>query len=248
MNINYSNYKKFHPADIMVCSIARMIEDHEKVFHGVSSHLPMVAMKLAKAMHAPEAVLLNIPGGVNSLSSRLSKYSSAGDELWNNSEAVFPLEKIFDLSMRGELDIAFLSGVQFDKYGNVNASVIGEYHKPKVRLPGGAGSAVLIPTVKKAIIWRSKHDIKTFVEHVDFVTTRGNIFKIVTPLCIFGYRVSRLFLESVSPLSSMEEIQNHTGFSLDYNDFNIIKLPTPEEMRILNRIDPHGVRYSEFEK
>ena len=59
--------------------------------------------------------------------------------------------EVFDLSMRGGLDVAFLSGVQFDALGHVNASVIGDYHKPKVRLPGGAGSAVLIPT---AVIMR----------------------------------------------------------------------------------------------
>ncbi len=40
-------FKQDHPADLMVCAIARMILDNERVFHGVSSQLPMVAMKLA---------------------------------------------------------------------------------------------------------------------------------------------------------------------------------------------------------
>jgi len=243
----YTSFQKeLHPADFMVCTIARMLQNDERIFHGVSSQLPMVAMKLAKALHAPTAVLLNIPGGVNPNSYRASQYSSAGEELWENSEANFPLEKIFDLSMRGGLDVAFLSGVQFDVKGNVNASVIGDYNIPKVRLPGGAGSAVLIPTVKKAIIWRTKHDKRTFVENVDFVTTRGNIYKIVTPLCVFGYKDSRLYLEGISPYTTIEEVKAKTGFEIIESTVPTIKKPTIEELSLLKRIDPKGLRYKEF--
>jgi glutaconate CoA-transferase subunit B len=167
----------------------------------------MVAMNLARHTHAPDLVHLNIPGGVNPSNISQATYSSAGSDLLASSEAYFPLEQVFDLSMRGKLDVAFLGGIQFDVHGNVNASVIGDYHKPKVRLPGGAGSAVLIPTAKKAIIWRTKHDVRTFVEKVDFVTTRGNLWKIVTPLCIFEFRNGRLMLDRIHPTSSLEEVK-----------------------------------------
>ncbi len=245
----YSSFKaekEHHPADFMVCTIARMLKNGERIFHGVSSQLPMVAMKLAKALYAPEAVLLNIPGGISSKAYRVSDYSSAGEELWENSDGIFPLEKVFDLSMRGGLDVAFLSGVQFDVKGNVNASVIGSYNKPKVRLPGGAGSAVLIPTVKKAIIWRTKHDKRTFVEDVDFITTRGNIYKIVTPLCVFGYKNERLYLEAISPYTTIEEVKSRTGFEILKTNVPTLDEPSKEELRILRRIDSKGVRYKEF--
>ena len=244
MAINTKN--KVHPADIMIVTIAHLLRDKEKVFHGVSSQLPMVAILLAKAMHAKELTYLNIPGGVNPQSQRLSPYSSAGYEQYTQSEAVFPLEEIFDLSMRGELDVAFLSGVQFDMHGNVNASVIGDYHKPKVRLPGGAGSVVLIPTVKRALIWRSKHDPRTFVERVDFVTTKGNIDRIITPLAVFKYQDGRLHLDAISPLTTMEEVVKQTGFRVNTANVSILPLPTAEELRIIQKIDKHGVRYKEF--
>ena len=120
-----------------------------------------------------------------------------GGDLLDTAEASFPLMEVFDLSMRGGLDVAFLSGVQFDNRGGVNASVIGDYQKPKVRLPGGAGSAVLIPTAKRAIIWRTKHDTRTFCDHLDFVTARGNVSDIVTPLCVFTMYGGELILKSV---------------------------------------------------
>ena len=234
------------PCDIMTVSLARLIREGERVFHGVSSHMPMVAVLLAKALHAPNVVHLNIPGGVDPRTPRLSSFTSAGEELWQTAEADFPLQEVFDLSMRGGLDVAFLSGVQFDARGGVNASVIGDYQKPKVRLPGGAGSAVLIPTAKRAILWRTKHDTRTFTSKLDFVTAYGNVREIVTPLCIFQMHGDVLILKSVHPTSSMEEVALNTGFPIRYLSLEVTKPPTAEELRLLEKIDPQDLRNLEF--
>jgi glutaconate CoA-transferase subunit B len=236
----------YRPCDVMVCAMARLIQDHNIVFHGVSSHMPMIAVLLAKALHAPHAVHLNIPGGVDPIMASLQKYTSAGSELTKYAVCEFPLSEVFDLAMRGGLDVAFLSGIQFDNQGNVNASVIGDYHKPKVRLPGGAGSAVLIPTAKRAVIWRTKHDKRTFVKKVDFVTTRGNIDRIVTPLCVFRMYKDELILDSIHPTSSIEEIADQTGFDIRYIDLKYTPFPTEEEMNMLRIIDPQDYRNIEF--
>lgn len=232
--------------DIMICEMARQIQNDNTVFHGVSSHMPMIAVLLAKALHAPDAVHLNIPGGVNPECTMLQKYTSAGVELTNGSVADFPLAQVFDLAMRGGLDVAFLSGIQFDNLGNVNASVVGDYHKPKVRMPGGAGSAVLIPTAKKAFIWRTKHDRKTFVKKVDFVTAKGNIEKIFTPLCVFKMHNDELILDSIHPTSSIEEVAEQTGFDIRYIDIKYTPLPTTQELELLKKIDPYDYRNIEF--
>lgn len=234
------------PCDIMTVSMARLIRDGETVFHGVSSHMPLIAVLLAKATHAPNAVHLNIPGGVDPQKPRLQSFTSAGDDLWSPAVAEFPLQEVFDLSMRGGLDVAFLSGVQFDNRGGVNASVIGDYKKPKVRLPGGAGSAVLIPTAKRAIIWRTKHDVRTFTEKLDFTTARGNVSDIVTPLCIFTMFNGELILKSVHPTSSIEEVAQNTGFSIRYLTLATTPPPTEEELRKLDEIDPQDYRSLEF--
>ncbi|WP_349948329.1 CoA-transferase [Lacrimispora sp. BS-2] len=238
--------EKNRVCDIMVCAMARLIPDGSKVFHGVSSHMPMIALLLAKALHAPGAVHLNIPGGTDPDPVRLKKYTSAGPELLERATAYFPLMEVFDLAMRGELDLAFLSGIQFDFRGNVNASVIGDYKKPKVRMPGGAGSAVLIPTAKRAILWRTKHDKRTFVNQVDFVTTRGNVERIITPLCVFKMENGEMVLETIHPTSSLEEVQENTGFPIKYSHIAYTPLPTKEELSALKRIDPGDFRNIEF--
>lgn len=234
------------PCDIMTVSMARLIRDGETVFHGVSSHMPLVAVLLARALHAPNAVHLNIPGGVDPQKPRLQSFTSAGSELWSPAQAEFPLQEVFDLSMRGGLDVAFLSGVQFDNLGGVNASVIGDYQKPKVRLPGGAGSAVLIPTAKRAIIWRTKHDRRTFTDRLDFTTARGHVSDIVTPLCVFTMYGGELILKSVHPTSTIDEVAENTGFPIRYITLATTPPPTEAELRKLNEIDPTDCRSLEF--
>ena len=219
------------PCDMMIVAMSRLIGDGDTVFHGVSSHMPMIATLLAKRTHAPNAVHLNIPGGVDPVRPVLKEYTSAGGELWESACAGFPLMEVFDLSMRGGLDVAFLSGVQFDNLGHVNASVIGDYRRPKVRLPGGAGSAVLIPTARRAIIWRTKH---------------GNVSEIVTPLCVFTLYEGELILKSVHPTSSIEEVAEHTGFPIRYFSIEQTPPPTQEELRALREIDPMDYRSIEF--
>ena len=209
--------------------------------------MPMISILLAKAIHAPNAVHLNIPGGVDPHQPRLQSFTSAGESLWQTAEAAFPLQEVFDLSMRGGLDVAFLSGVQFDQHGGVNASVIGNYHTPKIRLPGGAGSAVLLPTARRAIIWRTKHDRRTFTETLDFITARGNVSEIVTPLCIFTMHQGELILRSVHPTSSVEEVSKNTSFPIRYLSMVTTPPPTHEELRALQQIDPMDIRSIEFQ-
>ena len=234
------------PCDMMTVSLARLIRNGETVFHGVSSHMPMIAVQLAKKLHAPNAVHLNIPGGVDPAEPELQSWTSAGGELWETACAALPLQEVFDLSMRGGLDVAFLSGVQFDQHGRVNASVIGDYHRPKVRLPGGAGSAVLIPMAKRAILWRTKHDKRTFTEKLDFVTAQGHVSDIVTPLCCFTMHEGELILKSIHPYSSLEEVAANTGFPIRYFSADFTPEPTAEEMRALREIDPRDLRNLEF--
>jgi len=232
-------------AELMTVLLAREINDGDTVFFGVASHMPALAALLARSLHAPGCTILNIPGGTGFNGGDLNRYSSASSDLLRGAVNYFPLTEVFDLSMRGGLDVAFLSGIQFDFCGNVNASFIGSYKKPKLRAPGGAGSAVLIPTVKKAVIWRTKHDKRTFVEQVDFVTTRGNIGAVVTPLCVFGFNGHNLYPRSIHEGVSADEVRDGTAFPVD-TDVPITEPPTAKELNMLRAIDEKGLRELEF--
>jgi glutaconate CoA-transferase, subunit B len=231
---------------MMAVAMARLLRDGETVFHGVASPLPMVATLLAKRLQAPNLVYLNITGSVDPRPERLP-VSTVDPALMVGTRALVTLTDLFDLSARGRLDTAFLSGVQIDGQGRINMSVIGDFARPKVRLPGGAGSAALMPTARRTILWRTKHDPRIFVERLDFVTAAGNVDRVVTPLCVFQRIGGRLTVESLHPGVTASSLRAATGFSVDVGDETpITPLPTAIERAALAEIDPTGIINSEF--
>ena len=234
------------PWDMMAVAMARLLNSGETVFHGVASPLPMVATLLAKQLHAPGLTYLNITGAVDSEPEHLP-VSTVDPALLHGTRALVTLADLFDLSARGRLDVAFLSGVQIDAEGRINLSAIGSYDRPAVRLPGGAGSAMLMPTARRVILWRTKHDPRTFVERLYFVTAAGNVDRVVTPLGIFARRDGRLEVESLHPGVASQVFQDATGFTVAVGpETPVTPPPTAEELAVLRAIDPDGVVRSEF--
>jgi glutaconate CoA-transferase subunit B len=234
------------PWDMMAVSLARLLKPGETVFHGVASPLPMVATLLAKRLYAPSLVYLNITGGVDAEPDHLP-VSTVDPALLRGTRTLVTLADLFDLSARGRLDVAFLSGVQIDGQGRINMSAIGDFAKPKVRLPGGAGSAMLMPTAKRVILWRTKHDPRIFVDRLDFVTAAGNVDRVVTPLGIFVRRHGLLGVESLHPGVTPAMMRDATGFPVDVGpETPETRPPSAEELAALREIDPDGVVRSEF--
>ncbi len=233
-------------ADAMAVAMERLLRDGERVFHGVASPLPMVAILLAKRLHAPNLVYINIAGSVDPTPARLAK-SSTAPALLRGSATQFTLADLFDLSARGGLDTAFLGGVQIDGAGRINMSAIGEFAHPRVRLPGGAGSALILPTARRTILWRTQHTPRSLVERLDFVTAAGNVDRLVTPLCVFRMRDGRLVLEALMPGVELDTVRQQTGFPV-VSDGELAALapPTDEELAALAAIDPERVRDVEF--
>ncbi|MBV9280272.1 MAG: CoA-transferase [Chloroflexi bacterium] len=235
------------PDVMMVVAMSRLLRDGEIVFHGVASPLPMVAILLAKATHAPNLVYLNITGSIDPEPAHLPR-STVDPALLSGTRSVITLADAFDLSARGELDTVFLSGVQIDGAGRINMSAIGDYAHPRVRLPGGAGSAFLMSTANRILLWRTRHDTPTFVETLPFVTGAGNVDRVITPLCVFRRdpREGRLVVESIHPYTGADEVAANTGFPLDLRGVPTTPPPAAEELEALDRIDPEGVRRIEF--
>jgi glutaconate CoA-transferase subunit B len=230
----------------MAVAMARLLHDGETVFHGVASPLPMVATLLAKRLSAPHLVYLNITGSVDPTPERLP-VSTVDPALLRGTRSLVTLTDLFDLAARGRLDVAFLSGAQIDQAGRINLSVIGDFDRPAVRLPGGAGSAALMPSARRVILWRTKHDRRSFVDQLDFVTAAGNVDRVVTPLCVFVRRQGRLEVECLHPGVTPDRVREQTGFAVAVDAATPVTLPpTRLELNLLAEIDPGRVIESEF--
>jgi len=53
---------------------------------------------------------------------------------------------------RGRVDVGFLGAAQIDRYGNLNSTVIGNYSRPTVRLPGGGGAPEIATHAREVLI------------------------------------------------------------------------------------------------
>lgn len=165
---------------------------------------------------------------------------------------------IMETAARGYIDYGFLGGAQIDMYGNLNSSVIGDYDRPKARLPGpgGANDVGSLCWVTIVII---PHDKRHFVRKVDFITTPGYIdgpeartrsglpagtgpFRVISTLGTMGFDKStgRMKLIRLHPDVTVDQVLENTGFELlvaDELEHN--PPPTEQELQLLRKqIDP----------
>ena len=223
----------------IVTNLARFIRPGEVTFSGVNSTPPMLACLLAKRAYDFDFVYINVAGGVQPTPSRIP-ISSSDPVLAEGSTAIFANEDFYDLCTRGGMDLCFLGAAQIDGQGRTNVSAIGDWHNPKVRLPGGGGGAVMLPTARRAVTWRTEHSRRTLVEELDFVTASGGMHGVVTPIAVFVKRDGRLALQSWHPAVTLDVVRGRTGFAFDAEGAQPTTPPTAAEVEALRSLDPDG--------
>jgi glutaconate CoA-transferase subunit B len=93
--------------------------------------------------------------------------------LGETADAVVSVTEIFSYWLQaGRIDIGFLGGAQFDRFGNINSTVIGDYREPKVRLPGAGGAPEIAAHARQTFVML-KASPRSFVERLDFRTSAG---------------------------------------------------------------------------
>jgi glutaconate CoA-transferase, subunit B len=227
----------------IVVNLARQIRPNEVVFSGVNSTLPMLACLLAKRAYDFTFTYINVAGGVEPQPTAIP-LSSSDPAIVEGSPAIFANSDFYDLCTRGGLDVVYLGCAQIDAEGRTNVSAIGSWHAPKVRLPGGGGAAVMMPTAKRVVTWRTEHSRRTLVQSLDFVTASGNMATLVTPLAVFRRATapgSRFRLESSNEGFSVEEIIERTSFAFELEDAVRTAPPTARERDALRALDADGL-------
>ncbi|HOS78059.1 MAG: hypothetical protein M0P04_05025 [Syntrophales bacterium] len=221
--------KPVHPYERMIGAIALLLNDGEFAATGTLSPIPAAGCLLAQHTHAPHLAPMIYGDPANRISEGLHEF--------------------FGFAQRGGIDVFFLSGIQIDQRGSINLSVIGDYGKPKLRLPGGAGSAMLYSLSRRTILFTMTHTKKLFVPKVDFVNAtafdgdvrtpwrRGGLSHVVTPLGVmkFDREKKRLALDYVFTGGTVAQVVDNTGFDLDVagREIPVVDPLDGESLRVL---------------
>lgn len=245
----------YSPSEMMAAVAARELGNGEVVFVGIG--LPNLACNLARALQAPDLVLIYESGAVGAVPDRLPV--SIGDpSLVTGSLMVCSMADVFQLFLQnGKIEVGFLGGAQVDRWGNINTTVIGAYDKPKVRLPGSGGAAeIAIHALRVLII--SRLNPRAFPAEVDFLTSPGQRcrgksraelgmpgagpIKVITDKGILenDHATGEMMLTALYPGVTVDEVKSNVGWPLRAREaLGAVAAPTGEELRLLREVlDP----------
>jgi glutaconate CoA-transferase subunit B len=242
----------------MITSSARALAGQRVVFVGVG--LPNIACNLARHTVAPDLELVYESGVFGSRPARLPL--SIGDPtLVSGATLVCSLSDLFMYYLQGgRIQVAFVGAAQIDCFGNLNSTVIGDYSKPKVRLPGSGGACeIAIHAQKVFVIMRLKK--RAFVEKLDFRTSAGHLSGrpgeraalgmpgagpqlVVTDKAVFSFDegTGEMILSTVHPGVTVEQVQAEVSWPLQVApNVGTTEPPTAEELRLIREeLDPGG--------
>jgi len=242
---------------LQACAAARMLDDGKSVFVGTG--LPMIAAMLAQRTHAPGLLIIFEAGGIGPRPPVLP--ISVGDSrTFFQAVAASSMHDTMSASQAGHLDYGFLGAAQLDVYGNINTTVIGEWEKPRTRLPGSGGANDVGSFCHRTIIIMQQ-DVRRFVQKLDFLTTPGYLdgpgareraglpaasgpYRVITQLGVYGFHGEsrRLQLLSVHPGVTADDIAENSSFEILVSEpVATTATPTAEELRLLREIDPLGI-------
>ncbi len=234
-------------ADVCAVAVAECFRGDGEILANPIGTIPRIGGLLARASFEPdlvmtdgEAMLTNADGVV---------------EAWN------PYRAMFDVVWSGRRHV-MMGGSQIDAHGNQNFAAIGDMNRPKVQLLGFRGAPG--NTVNNVTsYWVPDHSPRTFVARVDVVTGVGYdraesagpaasryhaLRRVVTNLGVLDFDTPdhRMRLRSVHPDVTVDDVVAATGFRLVVPDtVPQTRLPTDDELRLLDDIDPTGQRFRE---
>jgi len=246
----------YNQVEMMVVAASRILEDKKTVFVGTG--IPLLAAVLAQKTHAKDLLIIFEAGGIGGDIPRLPL--SVGDSYtFHRAIAAVSLDYVMSLAQAGYIDYGFIGGAQIDPYGNLNTTVVGNWERPRVRLPGSGGGNDIASFCWKTIVVM-KQDRTKFVNKVDFITSPGYIdengrenvglpcctgpLRVVTQLGIYDFNPStrRMRLIELFPGTTIDDVRENSEFEVEVSSgLKISQPPSADEIDIIRRLDEQGI-------
>jgi glutaconate CoA-transferase subunit B len=224
--------------------------------------IPVAAMQLARLTHAPNLTMFmagwchnpqlqdlrDLPRSEFPLS-WMDIPSEARKDTWPGIHSMY----------RSDVTVGFASAAQIDRVGSMNTVRIEKPDGGHVRLVGPVMVTEHLAFFGREIVMMPRHDRRTFVERVDYVSAvghpggeRGRAAMqvpgagpqyVVTPLGIFDFAPEdgHMWLRWIHPGVELADVRAATGFAFDADAVELTPEPTEEELRVLRtQVDPQG--------
>jgi glutaconate CoA-transferase, subunit B len=248
-----TDLEQYTPAEMMIVASARQLAGERVCFVGVGP--PNIACNLAKRTVAPELELVYESGVFGAVPARLPL--SIGDPTLVTGAALVTNQfELFAYYLQaGLIDVGFLGASQIDRFGNINTTVIGDYGRPKVRLPGSGGACEIAINARKVFVIMPQSK-RSFVERIDFTTSPGHLggrrpsgwgggpSVVVTDLAVhrFAEGTGEMEVASLHPGVTLDQVRNAAQWDLRIaGDLTDTPIPTDHELRLIrDELDPDG--------
>ena len=244
----------YTPNEMMTVAASRALKNSDVCFVGIG--MPSAACNLARLTHAPDITLIYESGTLATKPSILPL--SIGDgELCDTALTTVSVPEMFRYWLQGgRITVGFLGGAQVDRFANLNTTVVGDYHKPKTRLPGGGGAPEIATSCGEIFIIMN-HLKRGFVEKIDFFTSLGHgeggdhraslgvrtkgPTKLITDLCVFEPHATtkEMTVVSIHPGVTREQIAGSTGWKVRYAE-KVAETPAPTAAELTALRDIHA--------
>lgn len=242
----------YTPSEMMTVAAARALRSTDVCFVGIGQ--PSAACNLARLTHAPGVTLIYESGTLATKPDVLPLSIGDGD-LCDTALTTVSVPEMFRYWLQGgRITVGFLGGAQIDRFANLNTTVVGDYAKPKVRLPGGGGAPEIAVHCGEIFITMAQSP-RAFVDKLPFVTSLGHgtggddrvrkgartkgPTRLVTDLCVMEPDpvTKEMTVTSIHPGVTREALTAATGWPLAYAaKVGETPPPTTEELGVLREI------------
>ncbi len=237
------------PTEVMTVVAARALRSTDVCFVGIGA--PSAACNLARLTHAPGITLIYESGTIGTEPDVLPL--SIGDgELCETALTTVSVPEMFRYWLQGgRITVGFLGGAQIDRFANLNTTVVGDYRRPTVRLPGGGGAPEIAMLSQQVFITMAMGP-RAFVSSLDFITSMGHgaggdhrarlgvttrgPTKVITDLCVLEpeHTTKELTVTALHPGISREQVRDACGWPLKFSVDVVESIPpTTLELSVL---------------
>ena len=242
-------------AEVCAIACAELFRDAGEIMVSPMTTMVSIGARVARLSFAPDILLTD--GEAQLLAETPGIGAPGAFEGW------MPFGRVFETLAWGRRHVV-MGANQIDRHGNQNLSAFGPLQHPTRQMFGVRGAPG--NTINHATsYWVGNHSPRVFCDAVDIVSGIGwdkvdttnpayrfvNVYRVVSNLGVFDFNGPGHSMRAVSLHPGVEpgEVTENTGFEVHgLDEAPQSRLPSGEELELIRRIDPKGLRDKEVKQ